>query len=201
MFGWKREEHLAACNKYTIDSVIAYIRTLTTPGPTSVPNNIGGTEFTTAFFDNWAVKNVLDELSKVKDSPLIAVRPNRVTQEAIDTLVEQLGIHAQHVSTETDATSYAYEYSRGIERIAQLVRDKFIQRVSAPTWSDPKETNPVVTLSRETIEKLAVVGLGHRCRDADIAVCYSYGSGIGTNIVAKCTQCGQRYDVTDYGSW
>lgn len=73
--------------------------------------------------------------------------------------------------------------------------------VEEPRWDGKHETQPDFSLSRESIELLAVASMTHSCRDADFDIYYSYGSGLGTNIVAKCTRCGKRYDITDYGSW
>lgn len=74
--------------------------------------------------------------------------------------------------------------------------------VFEPRWEEKDSEHKVLTLSRETIELLALAAAKHDCcNDPDFEIRYSYGSGIGTNIVAKCIRCGQRYDVTDYGSW
>lgn len=80
--------------------------------------------------------------------------------------------------------------------------DKRDLPVTEPRWTESAGEQPVLTLSRETIELLALAMEQHTCcPDADFELRYSYGSGLGTNIVAKCTRCGQRYDITDYGSW
>ena len=73
--------------------------------------------------------------------------------------------------------------------------------VQEPRWDEKNETRAEFSLSSESIELLAVASMTHSCRDADFDIYYSYGSGLGTNIVAKCTRCGKRYDITDYGSW
>ena len=74
--------------------------------------------------------------------------------------------------------------------------------VTEPRWAEHSNEHPVLTLSSETIELLALAMEQHTCcHDTDFELRYGYGSGLGTNIVAKCTQCGQRYDITDYSSW
>lgn len=73
--------------------------------------------------------------------------------------------------------------------------------VHAPGWIEKPSDDKIVALSAETIELLALASLEHGCKDTDFEISYSYGSGIGTNIVAKCQRCGERFDVTDYGSW
>lgn len=79
--------------------------------------------------------------------------------------------------------------------------DKRPDGVRAPRWEESETDNKIVTLSAETIELLALVSLDHPCKDSDYEIIYSYGSGIGTNIAAKCRRCGERFDVTDYSSW
>ena len=80
--------------------------------------------------------------------------------------------------------------------------DKREPGVSEPSWEEKATDTVVMTISPETIEMLCIASMRHSCcNDADFEIRYSYGSGIGTNIVAKCTRCGKRYDITDYGSW
>lgn len=79
--------------------------------------------------------------------------------------------------------------------------DKRPDGVQAPRWEEKESDDKIVALSAETIELLALASLDHVCEDTDFEISYSYGSGIGTNIVAKCQRCGERFDVTDYGNW
>ena len=127
MFSWKREERIALINRYTVEAVIAFIQTLRTSDPTTVPTSGGGRRLTPAHFNNWAVTNVCGELTSVlRDA--VPSSPNRITRSAIDTILEQLDIHAQHISQETDSTLYAWDYSRGIDRIHAHVKRHFIRR-------------------------------------------------------------------------
>lgn len=84
-------------------------------------------------------------------------------------------------------------------------RGRFDKRdfpVTEPRWAETADEQPVLTLSSETIELLALAMEQHTCcHDTNFELRYVYGSGLGTNIVAKCTRCGQRYDITDYGNW
>ena len=127
MFGWKREERIALINRYTVESVIAFIQTLRTSDPTTVPTSGGGSRLTPAHFNNWAVTNVCGELTSVLRGA-VPSSPNHITRSAIDTILEQLDIHAQHISQETDSTLYAWEYSMGVEHIASKVKQHFIRR-------------------------------------------------------------------------
>lgn len=129
MFGWKREERIAALNRYTVEAVIAYVKTLKSNDPTYVSTPGGGSRLTPAHFNNWAVSNVCDELTHVLKSD-VPSSPSRITRSAIDTILEQLLIHAQHISQETDSTLYAWDYSMGVDRIHTKVKRHFIRRPS-----------------------------------------------------------------------
>ncbi len=37
--------------------------------------------------------------------------------------------------------------------------------------------------------------------DLDIMLAANSASGIGTNVIVRCTKCNLACDVTDYGSW
>lgn len=127
MFNWKREERLAAVNRYTVESVIDYVKTLRSNDPTTIATSGGGHMMTPAHFNNWAVANVCGELSSVLKAT-IPTTPSRITRSAIDTIIEQLGIHAQNISQETDSTLYAWDYAMGVERIQLKVKRHFIRR-------------------------------------------------------------------------
>ena len=126
MFSWKREERLAQVNRYTVESVIKYIKTLWSDEPRSVETIGGGHLLTPAHFNNWAVANVCEELTSILD--VIPTTPQRITKLAIDTILEQLDIHSQHISCETDSTLFARDYSMGIDRIQRNVKRHFIRR-------------------------------------------------------------------------
>lgn len=80
--------------------------------------------------------------------------------------------------------------------------DKREPGVTEPRWEEKDTDTVMMSISPESIELLAVASMMHNCcNDADFEIRYSYGSGIGTNIVAKCTRCGQRFDITDYDNW
>lgn len=80
--------------------------------------------------------------------------------------------------------------------------DKREPGVTEPRWKEKEFDTVVMSISPESIELLAVAAMRHNCcNDADFEIRYSYGSGIGTNIVAKCARCGERFDITDYGNW
>ena len=91
-------------------------------------------------------------------------------------------------------------YDRVMRRRSRL--DKRDLPVTEPRWAESAGEQPVLTMSSETIELLALAMEQHTCcPDTDFEIRYNYGSGLGTNIVAKCARCGKRYDITDYGSW
>lgn len=131
MFHWKREERLAAVNRYTVESVLEYVKTLRSDKPTYVTTPGGGSMLTPTHFNNWAVANVCEELTSVLKAN-IPTSPSRITRSAIDTIIEQLGIHAQHISQETDSTLFARNYSMGIDRIQRNVKRHFIRRPRCP---------------------------------------------------------------------
>lgn len=128
MFSWKREERLAQVNRYTVLAVLEYVKTLRSDEPTHVGSLLGGGySLTPTHFNNWAVSNVCEELTSVLRAD-IPTSPSRITRSAIDTIIEQLGIHAQHISSETDSTLYAWDYAMGVERIQMKVKRHFIRR-------------------------------------------------------------------------
>lgn len=126
MFSWKREERLAQVNRYTVEAVIKYVKTLWSDEPGSTETFGGGHALTPAHFNNWAVVNVCEELTSILD--IVPTTPQRITKSAMDTILEQLDIHSQHISCETDSTLFAWDYSMGIDRIQRNVKRHFIRR-------------------------------------------------------------------------
>lgn len=60
-----------------------------------------------------------------------------------------------------------------------------------------------ITLSDKEMQALADFTTKHKLFMAcnkDVVLQFDNGSGIGTNIFAKCL-CGEEKDITDYGAW
>ena len=105
----------------------------------------------------------------------------------------------------THSNQPSHDLLQQIDKKVQSRRTPYDKRelgVHEPRWSEKDNEHVVATMSPETIELLAIASMRHTgCNDADFEIRYSYGSGIGTNIVAKCMRCGQRFDITDYSNW
>lgn len=142
-----------------------------------------------------------DNLSRDTDGTLYSME----YASGVNSVADYIENHFIRVGTPLDPLLAKIRMKKSVLLAAANARrtsyDKRPEGVHEPRWDVSKDGERVVSLSRESIELLSLASASHSCNDSDYTLYYSYGSGIGTNIVAKCNGCGKRFDITDYGNW